>query len=115
MKYLLVIALFLVNALAHGVQDNWLPLKGKLKVASEPLSDPAPHGDPVAYISVDGAGAKAIYEGMKGFKTITNACGEPGLVSRTVGDVVCYRNKSSYSCEFGIRLSDGVIRTGRAC
>lgn len=111
----ILLAMLLVTSSAYPEEGDWLALRGKARVAIEPLSDPAPGGKPVAYLSVQGVAAKAMYEGMQGYRSVANACGEPGLSSRTVGDVVCYRKKSSYSCEFGVRLSDGAIRIGRAC
>jgi hypothetical protein len=111
----ILLAMWFITVSAYPDEGSWLTLRGKAQVAIEPLSDPAPGGKPVAYLSVQGVAAKAMYGSMQGYRFVANACGESGLSSRTVGDVVCYQKKAVYSCEFGVRLSDGAIRAGRAC
>lgn len=115
MKYWAIGLSLIYATLAFGATDGWSSMRGRLRVAPEPLSDPIAEAQPVAYFIVEGPAAKAMFDRMKGFKSTRDACGEPGMVARTVGDVVCYRMKASYSCEFGVRLSDGIVRPGRAC
>lgn len=110
-----IMFVMLIFSASAFTADGWLALRGKAKIATEPLSDPVANGKPVTYLSIQGATAKGMYEGMQGYRSVENSCGEPGLFSRAVGNLICYRKQSSYSCELGVRLSDGAIRPGKSC
>jgi len=92
-----------------------ISLKGDLVISREPLTDPLPDGDPVAYMSIHGQDAKEIYGGIKS-QDYQNACGVEGMTARVAGNLICYKNiGDTYLCSFGIRLTDGTLTLGRPC
>jgi hypothetical protein len=91
-----------------------LNLDGEITVSKEPISDPFPDSDEVAYIDLHGVDAKAMYQAMSASE-IDNACNIRGLSAKAAGNLICYKNKIGYSCSFGVRLSDGAMVLGRPC
>lgn len=90
-------------------------LEGEVIFSREPLTDPLPDGDPVAYVSLYGKDAEKMYEQMKS-RDFKNACGLDGVTARTVGNLICYKSPGNdYSCHFGVRLSDGYLVLGKPC
>lgn len=107
--------LIFVHSFASGAGGDWKPLHGKLSITTAPLSDPLPGGPPVAFFTIDGDSAKIIFNRMIKSKTIKNACAEKGMTMRMVGDIVCSKRGSIYTCNFGVGLSDGKLQPGYTC
>jgi len=94
---------------------NPINLDGDLVISKEPLTDPLPDGDPVAYMALHGQDAKEVYDGMKS-QDYPNACNLDGVTARVSGNLICYKSKGdNYSCSFGIRLTDGALVLGKPC
>jgi hypothetical protein len=110
--------ILLVACLASGAAfaDNPAGLDGDLVISREPLSDPMPDSDLVAYMTVRGKDAMDIYNGMKPESDYPNACGVDGMTARVAGNLICYKTKENdYLCSFGIRLTDGGLTLGKPC
>ena len=109
------ILLFAGMASGAVYAGNSTSLNGELVISREPLTDPLPDGDPVAYMTLRGQDAKKVYDGMKS-QDYPNACGVDGITARVAGNLICYKNKGdNYSCSFGIRLTDGALTLGKPC
>lgn len=102
-----------VSPVSTGAQE--IQLQGQLIISKEPITDPVPNGPNVAYFSIRGNAAKQMFEKLKSAKTVKNACGEQGLTLKTQGKLQCSQKARVYSCDFGIRLTDGIAVTGFAC
>ena len=88
----------------------------ELVISKEPLTDPLPDGDLVAYMTLNGKDAEEIYQGMGSQQEYKNVCNQEGLTARVAGNLICYKSREgSYSCNFGIRLTDGSLVLGRPC
>lgn len=107
--------LIFIHSLAFGAGGDWKPLHGEFTIAPAPLSDPLPGGLPVAFFTIKGDAAKAIFNRMIEPKIMKNACAEKGMTMRMIGDVVCYKRGSTYTCNFGVGLSDGKLQPGYTC
>jgi len=116
-KFLIFKIVFFVCAglpsAVYGVPSSIL--EGDLVISKEPLTDPLPDGDPVAYLSLHGENAKKIYSEMK-TPEYANACGMDGVTARVAGNLICYKQKEeNFLCSFGIRLTDGTLTLGKPC
>ncbi|MGA8146241.1 MAG: hypothetical protein WB870_01530 [Gallionellaceae bacterium] len=91
-------------------------LDGDMVIAKEPLTDPLPDGDPVAYITLRGKNAEQIYQQLDSKMEQKNVCNTEGMSARLAGNLICFRNKENqYSCSFGARLTDGWLVLGNPC
>ena len=117
MKHLLFLGVIGISALSPSVfaAGHWAPVQGEYTVQSAPLSDPIPGSPPVAFFTIKGAAAKAMFDGMRDAKTEANACGENGLTMKFAENLVCSKQKGHYSCNFGVGLSDGKLRLAYTC
>jgi hypothetical protein len=90
-------------------------LNGDLTISKEPLTDPLPDGDKVAYLSLRGKDAKKIYNEMNS-QDYPNACNIEGVTARVAGNLICYKGRdNNYLCNFGVRLTDGWLVLGKPC
>ncbi len=100
------------TAFAH----EYMVLDGDMTIAKEPLTDPLPDGDPVAYITLRGKNAEQIYRQLDSKMEQKNVCNTEGMSARLAGNLICFRNKENqYSCSFGARLTDGSLVLGNPC
>jgi hypothetical protein len=110
-----IAVIMLACSIASAHAADKAVLEGEVIFSREPLTDPLPDGDPVAYVSFYGKDAEKMYAQMKS-KDFQNACGLDGVTARTVGNLICYKSKDNdYSCNFGVRLSDGYLVLGKPC
>jgi hypothetical protein len=109
---MLILLLGLYTSFAHS---EWRPIQGDYVLSKEPLSDPTPSGKATAYLTIRGSAAKEMFQGMARTRQVSNACGEQDTVARISGNLICYRSHEKYSCELGIRLTDGKLIGGRTC
>ena len=90
-------------------------IHGKMSVESAPLSDPVPNSPPVVFFTIEGNSAKTIFTRMVNPKIYKNACGESGVIMKELGDLICFKHKKNYTCNFGLGLSDGKSQFGYTC
>jgi hypothetical protein len=116
MKYCFSI-LFIACLASHAVFAEDLPtVHGELVISREPLSDPMPDSDMVAYMTLRGQEAVDVYNNMDPKSDYPNACGVDGMTARVAGNLICYKTKESdYLCSFGVRLTDGGLTLGKPC
>ena len=107
--------LLFIHSYALGAGGDWKSLHGKMTVSPAPLSDPLPESTPVAFFAIDGESAKTIFNAMVEPKIVKNACGETGMVMKSVGDIVCFKQGRTYTCNFGVGMSDGKSQAGYTC
>jgi hypothetical protein len=113
-KFILIFAAAL-SCSTGAVEQKWTVIDGQQKIARESLSDPEPFAPKVAYFTIRGVGARSIYLALPSNSAVIPACGDAGLTARFAGNMVCYQKAKRYSCEYGIRLSDGALVPGRSC
>jgi hypothetical protein len=112
-NYLILLLMALTSHFVYAA--NPISLNGELVISREPLTDPLPDGDLVAYMTIRGQDAKQIYEGIK-VQDYPDACGVDGMSARVAGNLICYKEKGDhYLCSFGIRLTDGTLTLGKPC
>lgn len=92
-------------------------LAGEVMFGGATLVDPPP-GEPTgthAYVTLTGAAARRLFEGMPGPAT-QDAC-EPGWRSRTAGSLRCSigRRAGDARCSFSIIMARGAIGAGGPC
>ncbi len=109
-----LLGLSIISLSASGAGE-WKALRGEYTIQQAPLSDPIANTPPVAFFKIEGAAAKAMFEGMRDAKTEKNACGENGLTMKIADGLVCARLKGQYSCNFGVGLVDGKLQLGYTC
>lgn len=110
------ILFFMCLASSAVYADNSIKLDGDLVISKEPLTDPLPDGDQVAYMTLRGQDAEKIYQGMDKQQDYKNACNVDGMTARVAGNLICYKSKDArYTCSFGIRLTDGTLVLGSPC
>ncbi len=114
-RTLLFCCLLAIYSCAVGAGGTWMPLNGEVKISSAPLSDPLPDGSPVAFFTIDGDAAKAIFDGMIKSRIVRNYCSESGMAMKMVGDISCTKQGRKYRCNFGVGLSDGKSQKGYTC
>lgn len=107
--------LLIFHPSAFGAGGAWKPIQGVFTVWQAPLSDPIPDSPQVAFFKIEGAAAKAMFDGMRNAKVEKNACAENGLTMKIVQDLVCFKQGGKYSCNFGIGLADGKLQFGYTC
>ena len=102
--------LFLMG-MANGAAaaDSAASLDGDLVISKEPLTDPLPDGDPVAYMTIRGKDAKQIYAGIKS-QDYQNACGVDGMTARVAGNLIWARSKTNCNTLERLRCWDGKNR-----
>lgn len=116
MNKLALLAIAVVSTCVNSAESNsWSSLQGLQKIEAESLSDPVPHAPLVVYFSIRGRSARSIYERLPLSGRIANVCDEAGMSAKSAGNMMCFRKASRYSCEYGIRLSDGALVNGRTC
>jgi hypothetical protein len=115
MRYVLRLLILLCGFYTVFAHGEWRPIVGDYAIAKEPLSDPTPKGQATAYVTIRGSAAKEMFLGMPRVRQVSDACGEQGTVARISGNLICYQNGKKYSCELGIRLTDGKLVGGRTC
>jgi hypothetical protein len=99
-----------------AVAQEYMDLDGDMAISKEPLTDPLPDGDPVAYITLRGKNAEQIFQQLDSKMEQNNVCNTEGLSARLAGNLICFRNKENqYSCSFGARLTDGWLVLGNPC
>ena len=116
MKHLIRI-LILAWLASHAALAEDLPtVHGELIISREPLSDPFPDSDKVAYLILRGKEAVDIYSNMDSKSDYPNACGVDGMTARVAGNLICYKTRENdYLCTFGVRLTDGGLTLGKPC
>lgn len=111
--YFVLFVVFMANCTAYAETAG---LDGDLVISREPLSDPMPDSDRVAYMTLRGSDAMEVYRNMPAASDFPNACGVEGMTARVAGNLICYETKASdYLCSFGIRLTDGGLTLGKPC
>lgn len=118
MKYFCLVFLWLFCGTAALAQEYITIQDGDVDVAisKEPLTDPLPDGDPVAYVTMRGKVAQRIFEQLDKKMEQHDVCNTPGLTARLAGNLICFHNKDDqYSCSFGARLTDGWLVLGNPC
>jgi hypothetical protein len=108
--------LILAYSFAFGAGNEWKPIHGEYAIVASPVTDPIPGNPPVAIFLIEGDAAKKIYDSMVNPKIYKeDLCQENGGRVKSVGNIVCTKHKSSYSCHFGIGLDDGESRESYTC
>ncbi len=110
------ILLFSITICGSAFGQEYMDLDGDIAISKEPLTDPLPDGDPVAYITLRGKNAEKMFAQMDNKTEQKNVCNTPGLSARLAGNLICFRNnEDQYSCSFGARLTDGWLVLGNPC
>jgi len=116
MKKILCLLLLMVScAFSFSAGGLWQLIKGSYVFSHEPISDPLPNGQEVAYLEIKGNLAKEIFLKISNAKTKKNACGEQGLNMKSLGGLVCTKSGDEFSCNFGVGMQDGMIHQGFTC
>lgn len=103
-------------ATAPASAQEYRSLEGQYAIASKTLLDPPPgETRDRAVFSIQGDGAKAIYESM-GIAAARDQCNDD-LLTKSAGSLECSMRVAAgaYQCTFAIMLSTGELSVGRVC
>jgi hypothetical protein len=102
-----------------GAQEiTALDIHGSLFIAGKTPLYPSPKEprDTHAYVTLEGAGALALYKNMKRPER-QDACRGDGWKLKSSHNLVCSisNDQKQAECDFAIRMRDGVLHPGRPC
>lgn len=117
MPRIVVVLLLAITAFPLHAQQ-FKQLTGEYSIGGKTVVDPPP-GEPRAthlYFALIGNTARDLYNSM-GVAATSDACGDPGALLKSVGDMQCTRTAdgNSYQCNFAIDIARQRITGGGAC
>lgn len=98
--------------------QQFKPLAGEYSIGGQTVIDPPPNESHTThlYVALAGNTARDLYNNMR-VTTISDACGEPGALLKSIGNMQCTRDADGkdYQCNFAIDIAKQRITGGGAC